>query len=109
MKNILIFLLLLMCSCNSKEELNGHIYDYDTEKPLKNVSVIVNHDKTQTDSTGFFCIYIKLNSACKIVLMREGYSTKEIFRKPDSVENFSKKSLKYNKFYMYNKQSDFSK
>ena len=109
MKNILIFLLLLICSCTGKEELNGHVYDYDTERPLKNVSVIVNHSKTKTDSTGFFCIYIKSNSVYKIILKRKGYSTKEIFRKPDSLEKLSKKSLKYNKFYMYNKESDFSK
>lgn len=109
MKIKLIFLILLFCSCSSKDELNGYIYDYDTERPLKNVHIVINDNKTQTDSTGFFCINIKSTSACKMIFKKEGFTTKEIYRKPDSLGRFSKRSLKYNRFYMYNKESDFHK
>ncbi|WP_316634159.1 hypothetical protein [uncultured Flavobacterium sp.] len=109
MKNKLIFLILLLCSCTNKDELNGYVYDYDTELPLKNVYIVINDNKTQTDSTGFFCMNINLTSGCKIVLKKEGYTAKEIYRNPDSLGKFSKRSLKYNRFYMYNKESDFSK
>lgn len=109
MKNKLFFLILLFCSCTSKDELNGYVYDYDTEQPIKNVYVNIKDDTTQTDSTGYFSMKVKSNLPCTIFLQREGYASKRICRKPDSLGKFSKKSLKYNRFYMYNKESDFSK
>ncbi|SHG17417.1 hypothetical protein SAMN05443663_10290 [Flavobacterium defluvii] len=90
-------------------DLNGNIYDYDTERPLKNVVVTINKVETLTDSLGYFNVKIKREQPIKIVFIKKGYSTKEISRKPDSLGEFSKRSLKYNKFYMYNKESDFYK
>ena len=107
MKITFIFILLLLCSC-TKKELFGYVYDYDTEKPIKNVHIDINGDATKTDSTGYFCMKIKPNSACTIVLKKESYATKKLYRKPDSLGEFSSKSLKANKIYLYNKKSDFS-
>ncbi|WP_291152944.1 carboxypeptidase-like regulatory domain-containing protein [Flavobacterium sp. UBA7680] len=108
MKNKLFFLILLLCSCAGKDELNGYIYDYDTERPIKNVHINIKGDTTQTDSTGYFSIKVKSNSPYTIFLEREGYASKKIYRKPDSLGKFKKQSLKNNSIYLINKESEFS-
>lgn len=106
MKALFILNVLLFCSC-SKNEFNGHVYDFDTNKPIKNVCVRINNDITKTDSTGYFNIKIEANSINKIFLKREGYASKKIERKPDSSGKFSIKGLKQNVIYLYNNESDF--
>lgn len=106
MKIKFILMILLFYSC-SDNNFQGHVYDYDTEKPLKNVYVKINDNSTQTDSTGWFSIKIKSNSTIAIFLKREGYASKKIYRKPDSSGGYSQKKLKENAIYLYNKESDF--
>lgn len=108
MKVKFIFVILLLYSC-SNNNFQGYVYDYDTEKPLKNVCVKINNDITQTDNVGWFSIKIKSNSTIAVFLKREGYASKKLFRKPDSSGEFSKKSLNENTIYLYNKESDFKK
>lgn len=107
-KTTFIFIIILFCSCINKNNFNGHVYDYDTEKPIQNVQVDINGNQVQTDSKGYFCIEVNSNSAFKMLLKKEGYSRKIVNRKPDSLGKFSKKSLNYNKLYLYTKESDFS-
>ncbi len=108
MKTNILFIILLFSSCTKSHNFNGHVYDYDTEKPIQNVDVDINGNKTKTDSTGYFCLGINSNSAYKIILKKEDYVTKKIYRKPDSLGKFSQKSLKYNRLYLFAKESDFS-
>lgn len=108
MKINLLFIVLLFSSCTNTNNFNGHVYDYDTEKPIHNVDININGNKTQTDSTGYFCLRINTNSAYKIILKKEDYVTKKIYRKPDSLGKFSQKSLKYNRLYLFTKESDFN-
>lgn len=103
----LILLLLLFCSCTNNT-FSGHVYDYDTEQPIKNVQIDSNGNKTETDSTGYFSIKVKPNKICKIAIRKEGYATKKIERKPDSMGVFSKSNLKEVKIYLFDKHSDFS-
>jgi hypothetical protein len=106
MKIKFILMILLFCSC-SNNKFQGHVYDYDTERPLKNVYIKINDDITQTDSAGYFTLKIKSNSTIEVFLKRKGYASKKLFRKRDSSGEFSKKSLKENTIYLYNKESDF--
>ncbi|RKR08405.1 hypothetical protein C8C83_5644 [Flavobacterium sp. 90] len=106
MKVNLLFIVLLFFSCTNSHNFNGHVYDYDTEKPIQDVDI--NGNKTKTDSTGYFCLGINSNLACKIILKKEDYVTKKIYRKPDSLGKFSQKSLKYNRLYLFTKESDFT-
>lgn len=99
-------MILVLCSC-SNNNFQGHVYDYDTEKPLRNVSVKINDQITQTDSVGYFAMKIKSNSTIEIFLKRKGYASKKLFRKPDSCGEFSKKNLNENRIYLYNQESDF--
>ncbi|MEP6802951.1 MAG: hypothetical protein ABI892_00405 [Flavobacterium sp.] len=108
MKRILIFIVLLFCSCTNNK-FYGHVYDYDTEQPIQNVFIDINGTKIQTDSSGYFCVKVNSNSRLKIILKKEGYSTKNLYRKPDSSGEFSKRNLSDNKIYMLNKEGDFSK
>lgn len=108
MKFKFILLILLFTSCN-KSNLDGNVYDYDTEKPLKNVFVNINGNTTQTDSNGYFRIKVKVNSKYIILLKKEGYALKKIYREPDSLNEFSKKKLKNNKIYLIDKDTDFTK
>lgn len=101
-----ILMTLLFCSC-SNNNFQGHVYDYDTEKPLKNVYIKINDCIAKTDSLGYFAMKIKTNSTIEIFLKREGYASKELLRRPDSFGEFSKKSLNENTIYLYNKRSDF--
>lgn len=101
-----IILLLLLCSCTN-DKFYGHIYDYSTEKPIQNVFVQVDGKTTKTDSTGYFCIKIKSNLSSNIVLRREGYFTKKIVRRPDSLGRFSKEKINWNRIYLYDKNTDF--
>ncbi|MBS7253106.1 peptidase associated/transthyretin-like domain-containing protein [Flavobacterium branchiicola] len=109
MRSKLYFLLLLFCSCINKDKFNGYVYDYDTEKPIKNVIINSNGGNTQTDSAGFFCINIMSNKNCKIIFKKEDYLPKSIERRPDSLGQFSKRNLNYNRIYLYAEGSDFSK
>jgi hypothetical protein len=72
------------------------------------VNIIINGNSTQTDSTGYFSINVKSNSPCIIFLERGGYASKKIYRKPDSLGEFSKRSLNKNSIYLINKESEFS-
>ncbi len=102
-----IFLVLFLCSC-TESKFYGHVYDYDTEKPIKNVSVYVNGRSTKTDSTGYFSINIKSNLPNVIQLKKEGYFSKKVYRKADSLGRFDTKNINWNVIYLYNKESDFS-
>jgi len=103
----LILLILLLCSC-TKNTFSGHVYDYDTERPIQNVQIDSNGNTTQTDSAGYFIIQVEPNKICKIALRKEGYATKKIDRKPDSLGLFSKSNLKNVKIYLFDENSDFS-
>jgi hypothetical protein len=103
----LIILTLLFCSCTSNT-LSGHVYDYDTDEPLANVQIDSNGNKTETDTAGYFNIKVKPNKSCKISLKKEGYETKKVNQKPDSLGLFSQANLKNRKIYLFNKESDFS-
>lgn len=107
-KSKFIFIIVLFCSCGNNDKFNGHVYDYDNDKPIENVAININGNKVQTDSTGYFCIKVKSNSLCKMILKKEGYLTKTINRTPDSLGKFSQKSLKYNRLYLFTKESDFT-
>lgn len=107
MKLNLIFLTLLFCSCTSNT-FSGHVYDYDTNKPIMRAQVEANGNSTETDSSGYFTIKVRPNSECKILFRKEGYAAKNINRKPDSLGIFSKQNLKRNKIYLFNIESDFS-
>ncbi|KUJ60523.1 hypothetical protein AR687_17270 [Flavobacteriaceae bacterium CRH] len=107
MKSQLIFIIILFCSCTNNK-FYGYVYDYDTERPIKNVNININGNTTKTDSAGYFSLKVKSNSPCTIYLQRNGYASKKIYRKPDSLRAFSEKSLKNNSIYLFNKESDFS-
>lgn len=107
MKIQLFFVILLFCSCTNNR-FYGHVYDYDTERPIKNVNININGDVTQTDSTGYFSMKVKSNFPCTIFLKRKGYASRKIYRKPDSLGQFSKRSLKNNSIYLFNTESEFS-
>ncbi|MFH7015040.1 hypothetical protein [Flavobacterium sp. FlaQc-47] len=51
MERVLIFTVLLFCSCTNNK-FYGHVYDYDTEQPIQNVFIEINGIKIQTDSSG---------------------------------------------------------
>ena len=102
-----IVLLLLLCSCTNNT-FSGYVYDYDTEKPIKNVQIDSNGNKTETDSTGYFSIKVRPNKICKIAIRKEGYVSKKVERKPDSLGLFSKSNLSNVKIYLFDKNSDFS-
>jgi len=106
MKIKFILMILLSYSC-SNNNFQGHVYDYDTEKPLKNVYIKINDEVKKTDRAGHFSVKIKTHSAIIILFKRKGYESKKICRKPDSCGEFSKKNLHANKIYLYNKESDF--
>jgi hypothetical protein len=78
MKRIFIFTILLLTSCINSNKFNGHVYDYDTEKPIKNVALDINGHKTQTDSTGYFYVKVNFSSVYKMTLKKEGYHQKDI-------------------------------
>lgn len=103
----LIILSLLFCSCTNNT-LSGHVYDYDTDKPLANVQIDSNGNKTETDNNGYFNIKVKPNKTCKLSLKKEGYEAKKVKRTPDSLGLFSQGNLKNRKIYLFNKESDFS-
>ena len=102
--SVMLFILLL-CSCTTNT-FSGYVYDYDTEQPIKNVQIDSNGNKTETDSLGYFSIKVKPNKICKIVLRKEGYATKIVNRKPDSLGVFSKKNLRNVRIYLFDKDSD---
>lgn len=97
--------ILLLCSCTTNT-FSGYVYDYDTEQPVKNVQIHSNGNKTETDSLGYFSIKVKPNKICKIVVRKEGYATKIVNRKPDSLGVFSKKNLRNVRIYLFDKDSD---
>ncbi|TDO72830.1 hypothetical protein EV143_107136 [Flavobacterium chryseum] len=107
MKSQLIFVILLFCSCTNNR-FYGRVYDFDTERPIKNVNINISGDVTQTDSTGYFSMKVKSNLPCTIFLQKAGYASKKICRKPDSLGEFSKKSLRNNSIYLIKKESEFS-
>lgn len=102
----LIVSILLFCSCTTTT-LSGYVYDYDTERPIKNVQIDINENTTKTDSVGYFSIQVKTNKSCKILLRKSGYAAKRINRSPDSLGAFSKRNLNKVRIYLFNKNSDF--
>jgi hypothetical protein len=108
MKSKLIFIILLLCSCTTNK-FYGHVYDYDTEEPIQNVQIDIDGNKTKTDNSGYFCMKVKSNSTCVIFLQKGGYASKKIYRKSDSLGEFSKRNLKHNIIYLLNEESDFNK
>lgn len=106
MKIRYIFIALVLCSCTNNK-FYGYVYDYDTDKPVKNVFVNVNGSITKTDSTGYFMAEIKSNTDCIIVLQKEKYALKKVCRKPDSLGMFSRRNLNKHKIYLFKKESDF--
>lgn len=107
MKIKLLLIVLLVCSCTNNK-LSGYVYDYYTEQPIKDVYINNNGNEVQTDSMGYFSLKVKSNTTCVLILQKEDYATKKIYRKPDSLGEFSQKSLKKNTIYLFNKESDFS-
>lgn len=103
-----IFLILLLSSCTNNKFF-GYVYDYDTEKPIKDVQVNINGIITQTDSTGYFSAKIKSNKDCIILLQKEEYEVKKVYRRPDSLGMFSKRNLKKHKIYLFKEESEFLK
>ena len=89
--------------------MSGHVYDYDTEKPIEGVDVSVNGIMTQTDSSGYFTAKVESNATVVILLQKEDYAIKKVYRKPDSLGKFSKENLKAYKIYLFKKESDFIK
>lgn len=103
-----IFIALLLSSC-TQSTFSGYVYDFDTGKPLKNVTVYINGNLTKTDSIGHFEIEVNSNSNCIINLKRQGYANKNIVRKPDYLEKTKSGKLKNSTVYMFKSESDFSK
>ena len=103
---ISLIVILLFCSCTTTT-LSGYVYDYDTERPIKNVQIDSNENTTKTDSAGYFSIQVKNNKSCKILLRKSGYAAKRINRSPDSLGAFSKRNLSKVRIYLFNKNSDF--
>lgn len=107
MKSKYIFIALVLSSCTNSN-FYGYVYDYDTDKPIQNVSVDINGVITETDSVGHFSANLKLNEDCVIMLQKEKYALKKVYRKPDSLGMFSKRNLDKHKIYLFKKESDFS-
>ena len=105
MKLKFILLTLLFCSCKNYT-FEGNVHDYDTDKPLKNVAIIINENSTKTDSSGFFRLKVNSNTA-NIILKKEGYATKKIHRKSNSKGEADKRNLKNSVIYLYKRESDF--
>lgn len=82
------------------------MHDYDTDKPIKNVEIIINNNITKTDSLGFFSLKINSNSA-HIILKKEGYATKKAYRKSNTKEETPNENIKNPAIYLYKRESDF--
>lgn len=70
MKTKFILMTLLFCSC-SNSNFQGHFYDYDTEKPLKDVYIKINDCLTLTDSAGYFAMKMKSNSTIETICVKK--------------------------------------
>ncbi|WP_343705818.1 hypothetical protein [Flavobacterium sp.] len=108
MKSKFLFIALLLSSCTSNQ-FSGYVYDYDTNKPIQDVKVNVNGVNSLTDNLGHFELDIESNSVCTLFLKKEGYASKTVVRKPDSLGTFSKRNLNNYRIYLYKNESDFSK
>jgi len=106
-QKILLITFLILSSC-TQNTFSGYVYDFDNNKPIKNVQISVNKTSVQTDTTGHFSISANSNSNCFIELKREGYANKKISRKPDQLENNGKKNVKNTTIYMFKNESDFT-
>lgn len=106
MKIKFILLTLLFCSCKNYT-FEGNVHDYDTDKPLRKVEVIINNNITQTDSLGFFSLKVNSNSA-NIILKKEGYATKKVYRKSNTKQETHNENLKNPAIYLYKRDSDFN-
>jgi hypothetical protein len=100
-----ILLILLFCSCKNYT-FEGNVHDYDTDKPLKNVEIIINNTITRTDSLGFFSLKINSNAA-EIILKKNGYATKKVHRESNTKEEKHNENLKNSVIYLYKRESDF--
>lgn len=108
MKIKLIIIAFFLYSC-THNKISGYVHDFDTGKPLKNVTVNINENLTKTDSIGHFEIEVNSNSNCVINLKRQGYANKGVIRKPDSVQKIKSGELKNSIIYMFKNENDFSK
>lgn len=102
----LLFTAMLISGCTGST-FSGYVNDFDTNKPVRNVTVSINTNTVQTDSTGYFSIPANSNLSCIITLEKEGYANKKVFRKPDLEKNNVKK-IKKNTIYMFKNESDFA-
>jgi hypothetical protein len=100
-----ILLILLFCSCKNYT-FEGNVHDYDTDKPLKNVEIIINNNITKTDSLGFFSLKINSNAA-NIILKKQVYATKKVYRKSSAKEETHNGNLQNFAIYLYKRESDF--
>ena len=86
----------------------GYIKDFDSNKPIKNVSVSINKNITLTDSTGYFSIDVTSNTTYTLDLEKDGYARKKIIRKPDLAEKNADKKVNTSNIYMFKNESDFT-
>lgn len=107
MKLKIILTTILFYSC-TQNKYSGYIHDFDSNKPIKNVLVNINGNKTQTDSIGYFSLEINSKSNCIIHLKREGYADKNILRKTNMTKKIEDEKPKNKIIYMFKKESDFS-
>lgn len=107
MKIKLILFILLLCSC-THHKFSGYVYDFDTEKPVKDVQININGNETQTDSSGYFNVQVNSKTNCNIYLKKAGYANKKVYRKPDDLKNESVEKSKNNTIYLFKKESDFA-
>ncbi|WP_426485772.1 carboxypeptidase-like regulatory domain-containing protein [Flavobacterium sp. 2] len=103
---ISIFISLLLSAC-TQSTFSGYVNDFDSNKPIKNVNININGNKTQTDCTGYFSLNVKSKSNCIISLKREGYESKKVYRKPDISKRDTMQKRKNTIIYMFRKDSEF--
>lgn len=107
MKLKIILMLLLLCSC-AQNKISGYVKDFDSNKPIKDVWVSIHKNTTQTDSLGFFSITVTSNSSGILNLKKEGYESKKVSRKPDSLEKSSDNKTNKSIIYLFKNESEYS-
>ncbi|WJS92821.1 carboxypeptidase-like regulatory domain-containing protein [Flavobacterium johnsoniae] len=107
-KITLIFITLFLSSC-TQSTFSGYVHDFDSNKPIKNVSININGNSIQTDSTGYFSLNVKSKSNCIINLKREGYENKKVYRKSDLSKHDTLQKSKNTTIYMFRNDSEFLK
>jgi len=106
MKLKIIMITQLLSSC-TQNKFSGYVKDFDSNRPIKDVSVSINKITTKTDSIGYFSVEATSNTTYVLQLEREGYATKKVIRKPDSGEKDTDQKTKKDTIYMFKNESDF--